>query len=79
ISEIDPANSGALLIGPMPAQKVIASQASTTRETVTRAISQLVADGIAERKQKSLYIHDRTRFEHLASALDPDWGEESAR
>jgi CRP/FNR family cyclic AMP-dependent transcriptional regulator len=79
ISEIDPANSGALLIGPMPAQKDIASQASTTRETVTRAISQLVADGIAERKQKSLYIHDRTRFEHLASALDPDWGEESAR
>ncbi len=79
LSEIDPDNSGALLIGPMPGQKDIASQASTTRETVTRAISQLVADGIAERNQKSLYIRDRTRFEHLASALDPDWGEESAR
>jgi DNA-binding GntR family transcriptional regulator len=63
----------------MPAQKDIASQASTTRETVTRAISQLVADGIAERRQKSIYVHDRKRFEHLASALDPDWGEESAR
>ena len=79
ISDIDPDNDGALIVGPMPAQKDIASQASTTRETVTRAISQLVADGIAERKQKSLYVHDRKRFEHLASALDPDWGEESAR
>ena len=79
ISKIDLDNFSALLIGPMPAQKDIASQASTTRETMTRAISQLVADGIAERNQKSLYIHDCTRFEHLASALDPDWGEESAR
>lgn len=78
ISEIDPNNSSALGTGPMPAQKDIASQASTTRKTVTRAISQLVADDIAERNQKSLYIHDRTRFEHLASALAPDWGEESA-
>ncbi len=66
-------------ISPMPAQKEIASQASTTRETVTRAISQLVADGVAERRNKSLFIRDRTRLERLAAALDPDWGEESVR
>ena len=79
LSEADPDDSKALIIGPMPAQKDIASQASTTRETVTRAISQLVADGIAERRKKVLYVHDRLRFEHLATALDPDWGEESVR
>ncbi len=66
-------------ISPMPAQKEIASQASTTRETVTRAISQLVADGVVERRNKSLFIRDRTRLERLAAALDPDWGEESVR
>ena len=72
-------DSNMLLISPMPAQKDIASHASTTRETVTRAISQLVADEIAERKTKSLHIVDRARFERLATALDPDWGEENAR
>ena len=79
IAEIDPDDSLALTIDPMPAQKEIAGQASTTRETVTRAISQLVADGIAERRHKSLHILDRLRFERLATALDPDWGEDSAR
>ena len=79
LAEADPDNPKALVIGPMPAQKDIASQASTTRETVTRAISQLVADGIAERKHKVLYVRDRLRFEHLATALDPDWGEDSVR
>ncbi len=58
---------------------LIVNDSQSGRETVTRAISQLVADGIAQRKQKSLYVHDRKRFEHLASALDPDWGEESVR
>lgn len=79
LAKPDPAGTDTLVIWPMPAQKEIAGRVSTTRETVTRAISQLVADGIVERKQKSIYIRDLERLERLASALDPDWGEERAR
>ena len=79
LAQPDPDDDGALVVSPMPAQKEIASKASTTRETVTRAISQLVADGVAERRHKSLRFHDRERLERLAISLDPDWGEEGAR
>ncbi len=79
LSRTDPDHPETLIIDPMPGQKDIASQASTTRETVTRAISQLVADGVVERTKKRLLIADRHRFERLAAALDPDWGEDSAR
>ncbi len=79
LADRDPAGSDAWVIWPMPAQREIASQASTTRETVTRAISQLVAEGVVTRKGKSLYIHDRARLENLASGLAADWGEDGAR
>ena len=79
LSHADPDDPAALVIDPMPGQKDIAGQASTTRETVTRAISQLAADGIVERKRKRLRIVDRRRFDSLAAALDPDWGEDSPR
>ena len=79
LAQPDPDDDGALVVSPMPAQKEIASKASTTRETVTRAISQLVADGVAERSHKSLRFHDGARLERLATSLDPDWGEEGAR
>ena len=79
LSHADPDDPKALVIDPMPGQKDIAGQASTTRETVTRAISQLAADGIVERKRKRLRIVDRRRFDSLAAALDPDWGEDSTR
>ena len=79
LSHADPDDPAALVIDPMPGQKDIAGQASTTRETVTRAISQLAADGIVERKKKRLRIVDRRRFDSLAAALDPDWGEDSTR
>lgn len=79
LSRLDPAGSGSWVIWPMPAQREIASQASTTRETVTRAISQLVADGVVARKGKSLYLRDRKRLESLAAGLADDWGEDGAR
>ena len=79
LAERDPAGSGSWVIWPMPAQREIASQASTTRETVTRAISQLVAEGLVARKGKSLYIRDRGLLENLAAGLEADWGEDGAR
>ena len=79
LAHADPDHPDTLVIDPMPGQKDIASQASTTRETVTRAISQLATDGVVERKKKRLRILDRQRFDRLAAALDPDWGEDSTR
>ena len=79
LAESDSAGPDTWVISPMPAQKEIASVASTTRETVTRAISQLVAVGVAERKDNGLHINDRARLERLAVAIDDDWGEEGAR
>ncbi len=68
-----------LVIDPMPGQKEIASRTSTTRETVTRAISQLVAGDVVERTRKRLRIIDRERFQSLATVFDPDWGEDGVR
>ena len=79
LSHADPDHPESLVIDPMPGQKDIASQASTTRETVTRAISQLVAGGIVERSRKRLSIVDQERFKSLATDLDPDWGEDGVR
>ena len=79
LSKLDPAGSGSWVIWPMPAQREIASQASTTRETVTRAIGELAAGGVITRKGKSLYIQDRARLESLAAKLAADWGEDGAR
>ena len=75
----DPSGSDAWVISPVPAQREIASQASTARETVARAISELVADEVVTREGKSLYIHDRARLEALAADLAADWGESGAR
>ncbi len=74
-----PSGSDTWVISPLPAQREIAAQASTTRETVTRAISELVAEGVVTRGVKSLHIPDRARLEGLAAKLAADWGEDGAR
>ncbi len=79
LADRDPAGSDAWVIWPMPAQREIAGQASTTRETDTRAIRHLVADGEVARQGKSLYIRDRARLAGLAAGLAADWGEDRAR
>lgn len=79
LSHGDADDPNILVIDPMPGQKDIASQAGTTRETVTRAISQLVAGGIVERTKKRLCIVDQERFKNLTTVLDQDWGEDVAR
>ncbi len=75
----DPSGSDTWVISPVPAQREIASQASTARETVARAIGQLVAEGVVTRQGKSIYIHDRARLEALVADLTADVGENSAR
>ncbi len=69
IAEPDPVNSAVWSIYPIPTQHAIAGQVSTTRETVARALSNLNAAGIADRKGKTLYIRDRNGLESLIERL----------
>lgn len=64
-SKPDPVRSGSWLVYPLPTQAQIAAQASTTRETVARVLSQLALDGIADRKSKTLYIRDMSKLRAL--------------
>ncbi len=65
LAERDPVVGKNWVVYPLPTQANIASRIGTTRETVARMISRLSADGIVERKSKSLYIRDRDRLEAL--------------
>lgn len=70
----DPVRAKSWLIYPTPTQAMIASRASTTRETVARVMGQLTNAGILERKTKTLYVRDRERLnlliEHVSSHED---------
>lgn len=65
----DPVRQGSWLVYPLPTQAQIASQASTTRETVARVLSQLSHDGIAERKSKTLYVRQVDRLKQLCEKM----------
>jgi CRP-like cAMP-binding protein len=68
----DPVRPGSWLVYPLPTQAQIATQASTTRETVARVLSQLQQAGITERKTKTLYIRDLDRLQTLADRVAID-------
>ena len=70
LAEERPADSGNWLIRNLPTHRSIAAMASTTRETVARSISQLAANGIVERKGRTLYLIDRDRIKKLANAME---------
>jgi CRP/FNR family cyclic AMP-dependent transcriptional regulator len=67
----DPVRQGSWLIYPLPTQAQIAAQASTTRETVARVLSHLSADGVAERKSKTLYVRQIERLRQLCDKVVP--------
>ncbi|MEE8545105.1 MAG: helix-turn-helix domain-containing protein, partial [Alphaproteobacteria bacterium] len=54
------------VIWPMRTCSDIASRAHTTRETATRAISELITKSVVERVSKSLYIRDHDELMRLA-------------
>ncbi len=68
----DPVTPSAWLIYPLPTQAQIASQASTTRETVARVLGQLSTENIVERKGKTLYVRDKEKLEILAERVAPE-------
>ena len=56
---------GQWIVRPYPPEREIASRASTTRETVARAVSQLRQSGLVLRKDRNLYIKDRDKIDAL--------------
>lgn len=69
----DPHRENVWRIKPIPTHKAIASQISTTRETVARTMSQLSAAEILERKGSTIWILNRERLEDLAGSLDSEY------
>ncbi len=69
LAKPDPVTPGSWLIHPVPTQELIASHASTTRETVARVMGQLVKSGLAKRKGRNFYLLDRERLEEMAERL----------
>lgn len=57
---------GIWVVQPLPKYSEIASRATTTRETVSRAMIQLAVAGVVERKGKTLYVCDHERLTELA-------------
>jgi CRP-like cAMP-binding protein len=58
------------LISPIPTHSDIAARASTTRETVSRVLSNLARVYIPERADKALRILDVERLEDMIEAVD---------
>jgi len=67
----DPVTPDNWLIYPLPTQAQIAAEASTTRETVARVLSQLSHAEIAERKSKTLYIREMEKLRTLCERVAP--------
>ncbi len=62
----DKAGEGAV-ISPLPTQQDLASRVGATRETVARALSQLMNAGVIERRGRTLHIRDTDMLSFLAS------------
>ncbi len=75
----DPDAPGAWVIRPMPTQRDIARQASTSRETVARVLSQLAKADIVERGRRWLVIRDRERLAMLAELIETEEEDEDHR
>lgn len=67
----DPVRPDSWLIYPLPTQAQIAAEASTTRETVARVLSQLAQSEIAQRKSKTLYIREIEKLRTLCERIAP--------
>jgi len=73
----DPNNPAAAIIHPIPTQQQIAGHASTTRETVARALGQLQSSGLIVRKGRTVTILDLGRLARLADELSAGSGDKA--
>lgn len=65
----EPAPGGGVVVPALPTQQDLASKVGATRETVARALGQLVNAGVVERRGRTMLIRDR---DMLAVLANPD-------
>ncbi|MEM7025172.1 MAG: Crp/Fnr family transcriptional regulator [Pseudomonadota bacterium] len=54
----------------VPTQQDLASRVGATRETVARALSQILTTGVVQRRGRTLLIRDRDMLEELGNPMD---------
>ena len=69
LAEPDEAEPDLWVVKPLPPLRELASQAATTRELVSSALSRLYPSGLIRRKGDNLYIMDRAALEALVGAV----------
>jgi CRP/FNR family transcriptional regulator, cyclic AMP receptor protein len=70
LAEPDPSGAGAWRIADLPTQQDLASRVGATRETVARALSQILSHGVVQRRGRTLLIRDRGILEELSEPPD---------
>jgi CRP-like cAMP-binding protein len=70
LAEPDPSEPGAWRIAELPTQHDIASRVGATRETVARALGQILTSGVVLRRGRTLLIRDRAMLEQLGNPPD---------
>ena len=70
LAEPDPVDAAAWLIPALPTQQDIASRVGATRETVARALGQILSTGVVQRRGRTLLIRDREMLEELSEPPD---------
>lgn len=61
---------GAWLIADLPTQQDMASRVGATRETVARALGQILTAGVVQRRGRTLLIRDKEMLEELSEPPD---------
>jgi CRP/FNR family transcriptional regulator, cyclic AMP receptor protein len=70
LAEPDPSDASAWRIAELPTQQDIASRVGATRETVARALGQIITTGVVQRHGRTLLIRDREILEELSDPPD---------
>jgi CRP/FNR family transcriptional regulator, cyclic AMP receptor protein len=70
LAEPDPGDARAWRIADLPTQQDIASRVGATRETVARALGQILTTGVVQRHGRTLLIRDREILEELGNPPD---------
>jgi CRP/FNR family cyclic AMP-dependent transcriptional regulator len=65
-----PMPGGLVVIQPLPKQHEVAIMVNTSRETVSRAIAQLVAEGVVEKDYRRLIVRKPARLRELAKKAE---------
>lgn len=65
-----PMPGGLVVIQPLPKQHEVAIMVNTSRETVSRAIAQLIAEGVVEKDYRRLIVRKPSRLRELAGNVE---------